>query len=49
LIKVCVVTPGPLDNKQRKLFEELAQNLGQAEMPEEKEGLFERFKGVFGS
>jgi molecular chaperone DnaJ len=36
LIKVLVVTPHSLDEKQRRLFQELAKVLGKASLPQEE-------------
>ena len=49
LVIIRVVTPQPLDDKQRQLFEELANTLPEAEMPEgEDQGILGRLKSLFG-
>lgn len=51
LVRVCVVTPQSLDEKQRRLFQELSRTLGQAAMPpeeREEKGFFNRVKDAFG-
>lgn len=52
IVRICVVTPGSLNEKQRKLFQELAEILGPATLPEEQDGedrgFFEKVKDVFG-
>jgi DnaJ-class molecular chaperone len=42
-----VVTPGALNEKQRRLFEELAETMGPAVMPKEEKGFFHRLKDLF--
>jgi DnaJ-class molecular chaperone len=44
---VHVVTPEALNEKQRRLFEELSKTLGQAVMPKEEKGFFHRLKDLF--
>jgi molecular chaperone DnaJ len=51
IVQIYVVTPQSLDEKQRRLFQELAKNLGPATMPDEDEkgrGFFSRVKDAFG-
>jgi len=49
LVRIQIVTPQSLDENQRRLFEELAKILPQAEMPEdENKGVMDRIKGIFG-
>lgn len=47
LVKIRVVTPQSLDEKQRKLFEELANTLGQAVLPADEKGFFDKIKDAF--
>ena len=47
LVMVHVVTPQSLDERQRKLFEELAKTLGEASLPKGEKGFFRRVKDVF--
>ncbi len=47
IVMVHVVTPHSLDEQQRKLFEELAQTLGEANVPKEQKGFFQRIKNAF--
>lgn len=47
LVMVHVITPQSLDERQRKLFEELAETLGEASLPKEEKGFFRRIKDVF--
>ncbi len=47
LVMVHVATPQSLDERQRKLFEELAKTLGEASLPKEEKGFFRRVKDVF--
>lgn len=47
LVMVHVVTPQSLDERQRKVFEELAKTLGEASLPKEDRGFFRRIKDVF--
>jgi len=47
LVMVHVVTPEALNEKQRRLFEELAKTLGPAVMPKEEKGFFHRLKDLF--
>ncbi len=51
IVRVHVVTPQRLEEKQRKLLQELAKLLGPATLPDEQgsdeKGLFGRFKDVF--
>lgn len=48
VVKVNVVTPETLDEKQRQLFHELAQSMGQTVKPQEEKGFFDRLKGALG-
>ena len=49
LVIIRVVTPQPLDDKQRQLFAELAKTLPEAEMPEgDGQGIMGRIKSIFG-
>lgn len=47
LVMAHVVTPGALNEKQRRLFEELAETMGPAVMPKEEKGFFHRLKDLF--
>ena len=47
LVMVHVVTPETLNKEQRRLFEELKKSLGEAKMPKEAKGLFDKLKDVF--
>lgn len=47
LVMVHVVTPDALDEKQRRLFEELATTLAPASMPKDEKGFFHRLKDLF--
>jgi len=48
IVRVRVVTPTNLTKEQQRLFRELAQSLGQATMPHEEKGFFDRIKDAFG-
>ena len=48
LVRVHVVTPQSLDDKQKKLFKELAKNLDEAKLPQDDKGFFERFRDTMG-
>jgi len=48
LVRVVVVTPQALDEEQRRLLRELARSLGQASLPSEDKGFFERLKDALG-
>lgn len=47
MVMVHVVTPGALNEEQRRLFQELAKTLGEASMPKEEKGFFQRLRDVF--
>jgi molecular chaperone DnaJ len=47
LVTVTVVTPKSLNDDQKRLFSELAETLGEAELPAEEKGFFDRIKGAF--
>lgn len=50
LVRVLVVTPQFLDEKQRRLFQELANTMGKAELPDEEregKGILDKIKDVF--
>ncbi len=47
LVRLHVVTPESLDPKQKKLFRELAGSLGEANMPGEDKGLFDKIRDSF--
>ncbi len=47
IVMVHVVTPETLNKEQRRLFEELKKSLGEAKMPRESKGLFDKLKDVF--
>ncbi|MBT7289586.1 MAG: molecular chaperone DnaJ, partial [Chloroflexi bacterium] len=47
LVKVHVVTPQTLDEKQEKLLQDLAKTMGQAVLPKEKKGFFDRISDIF--
>ena len=50
LVEIKIVTPQNLDEKQRKLFEELAGTLPQPEITKDHaKGKMDRFKSFFGS
>jgi len=49
LVMVHVITPEALDEKQRRLFEELAKTLPPASMPKDEKGFFHRLKDLFDS
>ncbi len=44
-----VITPTSLDERQRRLFQELAESLGEASMPEGEKGFLHRIRDAFGS
>jgi len=44
LVRLHVVTPDSLDTKQKRLFKELAKTLGEATLPGEDKGFFDRIK-----
>lgn len=44
LVRLYVVTPTNLDEKQKKLIRELAKTLGEAKLPQEEKGFFEKIK-----
>ena len=46
LVMVHVVTPQSLDERQRKLLEELAQTLGTATVPKDQKGFFHKVRDV---
>ncbi len=48
LVRVVVVTPQTLTDKQKELLRELAQTLGPANLPHEDKGFFERIKDALG-
>ena len=48
LVRVHVVTPQSLDDKQKKLFEELKKSLEEATLPHEDKSLFDKIKDTFG-
>ncbi|HEX77470.1 MAG TPA: molecular chaperone DnaJ [Dehalococcoidia bacterium] len=48
IVRVVVVTPQSLDERQRRLFRELAESLGQASLPPEEKGFFGKIKDAFG-
>jgi molecular chaperone DnaJ len=48
LVRVHVVTPQSLDDKQQRLFKELAKSLGQATLPHEDKSFFDKIKDTFG-
>ena len=48
LVRVHVVTPQSLDDKQRKLLKELAKGLGEATLPHEDKSFFDKIKDTFG-
>lgn len=48
LVRLYVVTPTNLDEKQKKLIRELAKTLGEAKLPQEEKGLFEKIKDTLG-
>ena len=47
LVMVHVVTPESLTKEQRRLLEELRKTLGEAAMPRDSKGLFDRLKDMF--
>lgn len=49
LVVIHVVTPTSLDERQKRLFEELSKTLGPAEMPQESKNFFDKVKDAFGS
>jgi molecular chaperone DnaJ len=46
-VRLHVVTPQSLDAKQKKLFGELAKSLGEATLPGDEKGFFDRIKDTF--
>jgi len=48
LVRVHVVTPQSLDDKQKRLFKELARSLGEATLPHEDKSFFDKIKDTFG-
>jgi molecular chaperone DnaJ len=48
LVRLYVVTPTNLDEKQKKLFRELAKTLGEAKLPQEEKGFFGKIKDTLG-
>ncbi len=48
LIRVHVVTPESLDDRQKKLFNELAKSLEEATLPHEDKSFFDKIKDTFG-
>ncbi|MHB8577859.1 MAG: DnaJ C-terminal domain-containing protein, partial [Dehalococcoidia bacterium] len=49
VVRVRVVTPNTLTADQRRLFKELSRSLGEATMPHEEKGFFDRIKDAFGA
>lgn len=47
LVRIHVVTPYRLDDNQRRLFQELAESLDEAAMPQEGKGFFKKVKDAF--
>ncbi len=48
LVRVHVVTPESLDDRQKKVFEELAKSLEEATLPHEDKSFFDKIKDTFG-
>lgn len=49
LVRLHVVTPQSLNAKQKKAFRQLGETLGEAVMPSEEKGFFDKIKETFGS
>ncbi|MCC7104173.1 MAG: molecular chaperone DnaJ [Chloroflexi bacterium] len=47
-VRLCVVTPRDLTEKQRKLLHELGESFGHKVQPQEHKGLFDKVKDAFG-
>ena len=48
LVRVFAVTPQSLDDRQKKLFKELAKTLGKATLPQDERSFFEKIKDSLG-
>lgn len=49
IVRLLVVTPSSLNEKQKRLFQELAESLDEAGIPPEDKGFFDKIKNAFGS
>ena len=49
LVRVHVVTPQSLDDKQKRLFKELSKSLEEATLPHEDKSFFDKIKDTFGA
>ena len=47
LVRLHVVTPQTLSDKQKKLFKDLSKELGEATLPKDDKGLFDKIKDTF--
>ncbi|HUV52088.1 MAG TPA: molecular chaperone DnaJ [Dehalococcoidia bacterium] len=48
LVRLYVVTPTNIDEKQKKLIRELAKTLGEAKLPQDEKSFFEKIKDTLG-
>jgi len=49
VVRLYVVTPQSLDEKQKQLLRELSKTLGKATLPKDEKSFFEKIKDTFGS